>query len=193
MGHTIRPPANEEGLTEGDTWGILGASGCGYGHWMVSALAKQPKASRDLQMGKRKRRASVGPPEDGFRLGGVFCSPPALKAELAWSGEGQGPSSARFLLPRPAGAGGRGWGPGPRPIVLLRPAGKRWSTACAYLHPALTRTNLRAEARAFVSRVLFEGTRAVGVEYVRNGQRRRVSQLPGQGLGRGHLRGPPQL
>ncbi|XP_053456717.1 choline dehydrogenase, mitochondrial [Nycticebus coucang] len=48
--------------------------------------------------------------------------------------------------------------------------GKRWSTACAYLHPSLSRSNLKAEARTFVNRVLFEGTRAVGVEYVKNGQ-----------------------
>ncbi|XP_073900061.1 choline dehydrogenase, mitochondrial [Castor canadensis] len=52
--------------------------------------------------------------------------------------------------------------------------GKRWSTACAYLHPALSRPNLRAEAQTLVSRVLFEGTRAVGVEYLKNGQSHRV-------------------
>lgn len=99
-----------------------------------------------------------------------------LKAALAWSGEGQSPSfCTRFLLPV---LRGRGPGQGLRPIIVLRPAGKRWSTACAYLHPALTRANLRAEDRAFVSRVLFDGTRAVGVEYVKNGQSHRVSQLP---------------
>lgn len=48
--------------------------------------------------------------------------------------------------------------------------GKRWSAACAYLHPALSRPNLRAEVQTLVSRVLFEGTRAVGVEYIKNGQ-----------------------
>lgn len=48
--------------------------------------------------------------------------------------------------------------------------GKRWSTASAYLHPALSRPNLRAEVQTLVSRVLFEGTRAVGVEYTKNGQ-----------------------
>ncbi|XP_024412286.1 choline dehydrogenase, mitochondrial [Desmodus rotundus] len=52
--------------------------------------------------------------------------------------------------------------------------GQRWSTACAYLHPALNRPNLTAEARTFVNRVLFEGTRAVGVEYVKNGQSHRA-------------------
>lgn len=52
--------------------------------------------------------------------------------------------------------------------------GQRWSAACAYLHPALSRPNLKAEARAWVKRVLFEGTRAVGVEYVQDGQSRRA-------------------
>lgn len=61
-------------------------------------------------------------------------------------------------------------------MSLLCPAGKRWSAACAYLHPALSRPNLTAEAQTFVSRVLFEGTRAVGVEYIKNGQTRRVSR-----------------
>ncbi|XP_012886249.1 PREDICTED: choline dehydrogenase, mitochondrial [Dipodomys ordii] len=52
--------------------------------------------------------------------------------------------------------------------------GKRWSAACAYLHPALSRPNLRAEVHTLVSRVLFEGTRAVGVEYFKNGQSHRA-------------------
>ncbi|XP_068838273.1 choline dehydrogenase, mitochondrial [Capricornis sumatraensis] len=52
--------------------------------------------------------------------------------------------------------------------------GKRWSTACAYLHPALSRPNLTAETQTFVSRVLFEGPRAVGVEYIKNGESHRA-------------------
>lgn len=59
---------------------------------------------------------------------------------------------------------------------MLYPAGKRWSAACAYLHPTLSRPNLQAEARTLVRRVLFEGTRAVGVEYVSKGQSRVVSK-----------------
>jgi len=48
--------------------------------------------------------------------------------------------------------------------------GRRWSAAMAYLRPAMTRPNLRTEPRCLVTRVLFEGPRAVGVEYVHNGQ-----------------------
>jgi choline dehydrogenase len=43
--------------------------------------------------------------------------------------------------------------------------GRRLSAARAYLHPVLRRPNLHVQTRAFVHRVLFEGKRAVGVEY----------------------------
>ncbi|HEX6131859.1 MAG TPA: choline dehydrogenase, partial [Actinomycetota bacterium] len=42
--------------------------------------------------------------------------------------------------------------------------GRRLSAARAYLHPVRHRRNLEVRTRAFVNRVLFEGTRAVGVE-----------------------------
>src|SRR6476660_3571844 len=43
--------------------------------------------------------------------------------------------------------------------------GRRLSAARAYLHPVMSRRNLDVRTRAFVTRILFEGTRAVGVEY----------------------------
>jgi choline dehydrogenase len=42
--------------------------------------------------------------------------------------------------------------------------GRRMSAARAYLHPALSRPNLEVQCRALVSRVVVEGSRAVGVE-----------------------------
>ena len=42
--------------------------------------------------------------------------------------------------------------------------GRRLSAARAYLHPVMHRPNLDVRCRAFVNRVLFDGTRAVGVE-----------------------------
>jgi choline dehydrogenase-like flavoprotein len=42
--------------------------------------------------------------------------------------------------------------------------GMRCSTAVAYLHPAMDRSNLVVETGAHVTRLLLEGTRAVGVE-----------------------------
>ncbi|HEX6356804.1 GMC family oxidoreductase [Actinophytocola sp.] len=43
--------------------------------------------------------------------------------------------------------------------------GRRWSTADAYLRPALTRSNLTVRTAALVNRILFTGSRAVGVAY----------------------------
>ncbi|MEY9871425.1 choline dehydrogenase [Streptacidiphilus sp. MAP12-33] len=43
--------------------------------------------------------------------------------------------------------------------------GRRLSAARAYVHPVKGRPNLEVRTRALVTRVLFEGARAVGVEY----------------------------
>ena len=48
--------------------------------------------------------------------------------------------------------------------------GLRCSTAVAFLKPARGRTNLHIETDAQASRVMFEGTRAVGVRYARHGE-----------------------
>lgn len=52
--------------------------------------------------------------------------------------------------------------------------GRRNSAARAYLHPALKRPNLTLEPRVLVDRIDFEGNRAVGVTYARNGQVQRM-------------------
>ena len=49
--------------------------------------------------------------------------------------------------------------------------GWRCSTAVGYLHPVMHRPNLRVETDALAERVIFEGRRATGVEYRRNGVR----------------------
>jgi 4-pyridoxate dehydrogenase len=48
--------------------------------------------------------------------------------------------------------------------------GRRCSAAVAYLRPALARHNLTVEVNALATRLIFDGTRAVGVEYERNGR-----------------------
>jgi choline dehydrogenase len=45
--------------------------------------------------------------------------------------------------------------------------GRRLSASGAYLDPVSKRRNLEVKTRAFVTRILFEGKRAIGVEYVR--------------------------
>ncbi|HWU23464.1 MAG TPA: choline dehydrogenase, partial [Nocardioides sp.] len=53
--------------------------------------------------------------------------------------------------------------------------GRRWSAARAYLHPAMSRKNLRVETLALATKVRFEGKRAVGVDYLRAGRPRTVA------------------
>jgi choline dehydrogenase len=52
--------------------------------------------------------------------------------------------------------------------------GLRWSASRAYLHPVRGRTNLDLRCRSLAQRLLFEGRRAVGVEYARRGRVERV-------------------
>jgi choline dehydrogenase len=70
--------------------------------------------------------------------------------------------------------------------------GRRLSAARAYLHPVMKRPNLTVTTRAFVTRVLFEGQRAVGVEYrVRGGAVKRA--LCGEVILAGGAINSPQL
>lgn len=53
--------------------------------------------------------------------------------------------------------------------------GRRLSAARAYLHPVLDRPNLHLVTRAHANRIVFEGNRAVGVEY-RHGRKTKVAR-----------------
>jgi choline dehydrogenase len=48
-------------------------------------------------------------------------------------------------------------------IQMTAHKGRRWSSAVAYLRPAMKRRNLKVQTNALVRKVLFEGRRAVGV------------------------------
>jgi len=52
--------------------------------------------------------------------------------------------------------------------------GVRVSTASAYLRPAMRRGNLNVQLHALATRLLFDGTRASGVEYERGGTRQQA-------------------
>ncbi len=63
-------------------------------------------------------------------------------------------------------------GVGPLQVTVRRM--RRCSAAVAYLRPALKRPNLKVEIRALAHRVLFDGRRAVGLEYAQHGAVHRV-------------------
>jgi choline dehydrogenase-like flavoprotein len=53
--------------------------------------------------------------------------------------------------------------------------GERWSAARGYIHPFMaTRSNLRVETGAHATRTLFEGKRAVGVEYRQGKEQKQI-------------------
>ena len=52
--------------------------------------------------------------------------------------------------------------------------GRRWSASKAYLGPARGRENLAIRTRAHATRILFDGTRATGVEYLHRGRPKRA-------------------
>jgi len=75
------------------------------------------------------------------------------------------PDSPDHNLPNATGVG---------PTPLNNPDGIRWSTAIGYLMPARHRMNLTIKANCMIHRILFEGTRAVGVEVESGGERFKV-------------------
>ena len=95
-----------------------------------------------------------------------------LSAQQLWDPDGDERSGGQFGEPPstrrpPARSRGRRGRLGER-------RGRRWSAARAYFHPVKHRPNLEIRYRALATRVLFEGKRAVGVEYLRGRRTRRV-------------------
>ncbi len=61
------------------------------------------------------------------------------------------------------------------PMHMTVKKGVRWSTANAYLKPALNRPNLHVITGALTQRILLDGKRATGVEYLRNGRKQAIN------------------
>jgi choline dehydrogenase len=69
---------------------------------------------------------------------------------------------------------------------------RRWSAARAYLGAARRRRNLTVETQAHATRIIFEGSRAVGVEY-RSPRGPKVARARGEVVVSGGVYGSPQL
>ena len=76
---------------------------------------------------------------------------------------------------------------------LFTKNGLRCSSAVAYLRPAKRRANLAVEVGAQATRVLFDGVRAVGVEYRQGGETKRVTAAREVILAAGSLQSPQLL
>lgn len=71
--------------------------------------------------------------------------------------------------------------------------GKRQSTAVAFLHPIRQRPNLTIETQTFMTRLLFEGRRAVGVAFRRDGADHHVTASKEIILSAGAINSPQLL
>jgi choline dehydrogenase len=71
------------------------------------------------------------------------------------------------LARREVGAEPEGWG---LPELNVDKRGRRITSADAFLTPARSRSTLTVQTGAQLARVVLEGTRAVGVEYIKDGQ-----------------------
>ena len=71
--------------------------------------------------------------------------------------------------------------------------GERCSAAKAFITPNLVRSNLRVETGAHSTRILFDGKRAVGVEYRQGGQLRQIRARREVILAAGALQSPQLL
>lgn len=71
--------------------------------------------------------------------------------------------------------------------------GVRWSTANAYLRKALKRPNLKVESRTLATKILFDGTKAVGIEYEQGGAKKKAHSSAEVILSGGAINSPQLL
>jgi choline dehydrogenase len=79
------------------------------------------------------------------------------------------------------------------PIHFTQKRGRRWSAATAFLKPALRRENLKLETEALAERLIFDGKRAIGIEYRKGTERRRALATREVIVAAGAIATPPLL
>ncbi|BAV47267.1 alcohol dehydrogenase [Mesorhizobium loti] len=136
-----------------DDWRAAGNPGWGY-----DDLLPAFKALEDNEAGADKWRGTGGPLHISETANAVH---PLTKRYLAAGQQAGLPLNSDFN-----GAAQEGVGT----YQISTKNGRRMSAARAFLRPAMKRANVRVETNAQASRILFDGKRAVGVEYLQNGE-----------------------
>jgi choline dehydrogenase len=135
-----------------DHWRQLGNAG-----WSFDDVLPYFRKSEDQQRGGDDLHGVGGP----LAVSDVSEPHPLCEAFIEASEQAGFPRNDDFNGPTQEGAGY---------FQLTARNGRRCSTAVGYLKPARRRGNLKVAANALTTRVLFEGRRAVGVEYVQDGR-----------------------
>src|ERR1700733_5422836 len=128
----------------------------GGAEWGYSSIAQHYSRIERLELAPGPRR------DRGRQYVSVQRDPRSLTA--AWL---RAVKNAGYPIERPNLAEPRGFSQ----AEVTQRRGARWSAADAYLRPALRRKNLRLITSATATRIIFEGRRAVGVEFVHGDQR----------------------
>jgi choline dehydrogenase len=156
-----------------DHWRQLGNAG-----WSFDDVLPYFRRSEDQQRGGDDLHGEGGP------LGVADVAPHPLCEGFIEAAQQAGfPRNHDFNGPLQEGAGY---------YQLTARGGRRCSTARAFLKPARRRANLMVASRSLASRILFEGTRAVGVEYRQDG-RVRQARASGEVIVSGGAFNSPQL
>jgi choline dehydrogenase len=157
-----------------DHWRQLGNTG-----WAFTDVLPYFRRAEDQERGADKLHGTGGP----LAVSNV-CEPhPLCEAFLEASEQAGIPRNDDFNGPTQEGAGY---------FQLTAKNGRRWSTAAGYLKQARKRSNLKVELNALATRVLFEGRRAVGIEY-RQGAVTRTAYADGEVILAGGAFNSPQL
>jgi choline dehydrogenase-like flavoprotein len=134
-----------------DEWAAMGFAGWGY-----ADVLPYFKRAEDNERGASRYHGVGGP----LSVSDSRSMHPVVEAWVEAAGQAGIPHNGDLNGATQEGAG--------RYQVTQRD-GRRCSAAVAYLHPAVARGNVEVVTDARVYRILFEGTRAVGVEYMRHG------------------------
>ncbi len=135
-----------------DTWEAMGARGWGFRH--VLPYFKRLESCHD---GEEGWRGLTGP---------LHVTRGTMKNPLYQAFIDAGREAGYPVTPDYNGRQQEGLGP----FEMTVWRGRRWSTANAYLRPAMKRANLKLETRALARRIVLEGKRATAVEYEQRGQ-----------------------
>jgi len=135
-----------------DTWEAMGAAGWGFRH-----VLPYYRRMEDSHGGEEGWRGQGGP----LHVTRGLRANPLYQAFVDAGREAGYPVTADYNGRQQEGFGA---------MEMTVWKGRRWSAASAYLRPALKRGNVALKTRALARRVVFEGKRAVGVEYEQGGK-----------------------
>ncbi|WP_433682546.1 mycofactocin dehydrogenase MftG [Nocardia sp. CA-119907] len=134
----------------------------GAASWSFDAvLPAYRRLERDHDYGDRPGHGTTGPIPVRRT-----ADPTPLSREFASACAALGLASIPDLNALPGAAPAEGYGPVPCNVEH----GRRVDTGTAYLAPALARPNLTVTGAMVVTRIRFDGTRAVGVDYLHEGR-----------------------